>query len=232
MAEPPAHSATVDYLPTAFDGLLAEGSVVAEVRAPRFCRSGLLPEEETLIEGAVEKRRREFAAGRNCARLALGKLGAPPTAIAIGTHREPLFPEGVSGSITHTGDYCAAAVIWTGVVLTIGIDAELNRPLDRSVSDLILSPNERWMVDAHDNGCSFDALIFSIKESFFKAFFPLCRQYLDFTDAVVALSPTDRSFRVSLVRADMLALLGRAKIFGRYHFDSQHVYTAVSLLSS
>lgn len=231
MAGPLAHSATADYLPTAFDGLLAEGSAVAELRAPHFFLSGLLPEEEALIAGAVEKRRREFAAGRNCARLALRKLGEPPTAIGIGGHREPLFPRGISGSITHTRDYCAAAVIWTGAVLTIGIDAELNRPLDRSIADLILSPIERQMIDANDNGCSLDALTFSIKEAFFKAFFPLCRQYLDFTDAVVTLTPTDRSFRVSLVRADMLTLLGRATIFGRYHFDYRHVYTAVSLLS-
>ncbi len=232
MAEAPAHSATVDYLPTAFDGLLAEGSSVAEVRAPHFRLSGLLPEEETLIAGAVEKRRREFAAGRNCARLAMGKLGVPPTAIGIGAYREPLFPKGISGSITHTKEYCAAAVVWTGAVLTIGIDAELNQPLDPSVADLILSPNERRMVEALGEECSFDALVFSIKEAFFKAFFPLCRQYLDFADAVVALSLTDRSFRLHLVRADMAALLGRSRIFGRYDFDPRHVYTAVSILAS
>jgi 4'-phosphopantetheinyl transferase EntD len=231
MVEPPARSATPDGVPSAFDGLLVEGAAVAETRAPYVCLSGLLPEEETIIAGAVENRRREFAAGRNCARLALGKLGIPPTAIGTGIFREPLFPLGVAGSITHTREYCAAAVTWTGAALTIGIDAELNRPLDRSVANLILSQDERRMAPAFGNACNLDALIFSIKEAFFKAFFPLCRQYLDFADAVVVLSSTDRSFRLRLVRADMAAILGRAKILGRYNFDSQYVYAAVSLLS-
>jgi 4'-phosphopantetheinyl transferase EntD len=232
MPEPPATpSPTLGRLASAFDGLLAGGSVVAEVRAPHFHVSGLWPEEETLIAGAVEKRRREFAAGRTCARLALQRLGMSPAAIGAGSHREPLFPAGISGSITHTREYCAAAVVRTGPVLSIGIDAEFNEPLENSVADLILSPDERRMAHAFGNICSGDALVFSIKEAFFKAVFPFCRQYLDFADVVVALSPTDRTFRADLVKTDMMARLGDAVVVGRYEFDSRHLYTAVSLLS-
>jgi 4'-phosphopantetheinyl transferase EntD len=231
MPEPSSRFATAGYPASAFNGLLPEGAVVAEVRAPHFCSSGLLPEEEALVAGAVENRRREFAAGRNCARQALQRLGIAPAAIGVGAYREPLFPEGVSGSITHTREYCAAAVIRTGPVLSIGIDAEFNEPLDRPVADLVMNPDERRMAHANGNACSADALVFSAKEAFFKAIFPVCRQYLDFTDAVVALSPADCTFRVDLVKAGIRARLGDAMVHGRYRFDSRHLYTAVSLLS-
>ncbi|MCU7862108.1 MAG: 4-phosphopantetheinyl transferase, partial [Candidatus Thiodiazotropha sp. (ex Lucinoma kastoroae)] len=38
----------------------------------------LCREEEQLIEGAVDKRQREFRAGRNAAHAALSQLNAPP----------------------------------------------------------------------------------------------------------------------------------------------------------
>jgi len=88
------------------------------------------------------------------------------------------------------------------------------------------------MVQTFGDACHADTLIFSIKEAFFKAVFPFFRQYLEFSDAVVALSPTDHTFRVRLARADMTPNLDRTRIVGRYRFDARHLYTAVSLLSS
>lgn len=219
-------------LASAFDGLLIDGSAVAEIHAPDLCLSGLLPEEERLVVGAVEKRRREFTAGRNCARRALEQLGVEPVEIGVGNFREPLFPAGISGSITHTQEYCAAAVIRTGSVMSIGIDAEFNQPLDRAVADLVLTPNEQRMIGAFSYGCCADALVFSIKEAFFKAIFPFVRQYIEFSDAIVALSATDRRFLVSLQKKGMAERLGRFGVVGRYRFDGRHLYTAVSLLSS
>ena len=88
------------------------------------------------------------------------------------------------------------------------------------------------MAQAFGSDCCADMLIFSIKEAFFKAIFPLCRQYLEFTDAIVALSPADYTFSVQVVRADVMAHLGRTKILGRYRYDARRVYSAVSLLNS
>jgi 4'-phosphopantetheinyl transferase EntD len=117
-------------------------------------------------------------------------------------------------------------------VLSIGIDAEFNQPLDRSVANLVLTPNERRMIDTMSCGCCADSLIFSAKEAFFKAVFPFIRQYLEFSDAIVTLSPADRKFVVSLQKADITMRLGHAKIVGKYKYDTRHLYTAVSLLSS
>ena len=44
----------------------------------------LFPEEMALVTGAVEKRQREFATARECARTALAELGVPPVPILRG----------------------------------------------------------------------------------------------------------------------------------------------------
>ncbi len=66
--------------------------------------------EKHLVEQAVEKRRREFVTARRCAREALGKLGFAPVPIGAGPRREPVWPVGMAGTITHCDGYRAAAV--------------------------------------------------------------------------------------------------------------------------
>ena len=84
----------------------------------------LWPEEAAAVQHAVEKRRREFAVGRMLARAALAAIGDPPSAIPTGNHREPVWPAGIVGSITHCAGYCAAAVARDAMVVALGIDAE------------------------------------------------------------------------------------------------------------
>jgi hypothetical protein len=93
-------------------------TVVALARKPVACAvqstddaGGLLPDEEALVAKAVERRRSEFAAGRRSARCALATLGCPVRPLMIGALRQPLWPAGFGGSITHDGRY-AAAIAW------------------------------------------------------------------------------------------------------------------------
>src|SRR5438132_9137019 len=106
----------------------------------------LLPAEEHLVQRAVNKRRRAFSAGRGCARAALASLGLPGAqdiAIMSGPRRQPLWPSGIVGSITHSEAYCAAAVAWESQLAGLGIDAELNTPLDDDLAEFVLSSSER-----------------------------------------------------------------------------------------
>ena len=76
----------------------------------------LMPGEEAVIARAVEKRRLEYITTRHLARNALARLGFPPVAIGTGGNREPLWPAGVVGSMTHCRGYRAAAVARAGGV--------------------------------------------------------------------------------------------------------------------
>ena len=62
------------------------------------------------IQASVTKRQVEFFAGRLCARMILDAYGLERHVVATGKQREPLWPEGFVGSITHSGGYAAAIV--------------------------------------------------------------------------------------------------------------------------
>ena len=80
----------------------------------------LFPEEEAALGQDVDKRRRELATARACARRALAQLGLPPAPIVPGTRGAPTWPPAVVGSITHCARYRACAVARSWDVATVG----------------------------------------------------------------------------------------------------------------
>ncbi len=152
----------------------------------------LYPQEEALISRAVEKRRREFRTVRHCARRALRELGLPPAPVLSGEHREPLWPPGVVGSMTHCAGYRAAAVARSRDLLTVGIDAEPHEPLPSGVLGTIALDEEQIQIAelAAARGAShWDRILFCAKETVYKAWFPLTHRWLGFSDAAITIEP-------------------------------------------
>lgn len=144
----------------------------------------LFPAERAVIERAVPKRRAEFTTGRYLARIALGELGVPPGPLLPGPDRAPQWPAGIAGSITHCDGFRACAVARTEEIVTLGIDAEPNAPLPGGVAQIVSLTGEREQLARLARCCpgiSWERLLFSAKESVFKAWYPLTRSWLDFT---------------------------------------------------
>jgi 4'-phosphopantetheinyl transferase EntD len=190
----------------------------------------LYPEEEPFVARAVERRRAEFTTGRHCARLALTRLGLEPSAITKGQRGAPLWPDGVVGSITHCAGYRAAAVARAADRVTIGIDAEPNEPLPAGVFDMIALPRERARLAAAATvpGVCWDRLLFSAKESVYKAWFPLTGTWLDFHDADIIVEPATATFAARLL-VPGLTIAGRScrELAGRFAVLDDLVVTAV-----
>ena len=189
----------------------------------------LLPGEAEAVRHAGSRRRREFAAGRTCARLALEKLGHPPYPIPCGADRLPQWPSGIVGSITHCADYCAVAVGVRPRILGLGIDAEENAPLTVEESNLVCSALEleraaRVPLPAN---ASAARLIFSAKESFFKCYYPIVGRFLEFSD--VTLTIIDNSTFLAELTDTAPSLLGRRHCEGRFLVGQHHILTAVAL---
>jgi 4'-phosphopantetheinyl transferase EntD len=186
----------------------------------------LFPEETALLEGASDARRREFATARSCARAALARLGIAATPILRGVKQEPLWPGGVVGSITHCRGYRAAAVAFSKNIMTLGIDAEPDSPLPDGVERRVLRDEERqWLARAPD-GVHWGRVIFSAKESVYKAWFPLTGRWLGFDDALVSIDPAAGSFRARLL-VDCPAAL--RQLDGRFLVEDGLALTAVAL---
>jgi 4'-phosphopantetheinyl transferase EntD len=169
-------------------GLFPDG-VVTVTGHPEEPAKPLFPEEEALVARAVEKRRREFAKGRECARSAMGHLGFHDVLLLAGKDREPLWPREITGSITHTHGLCAAAVAPSERYDGIGIDAEPAEPLETNVIERVCRLDDRgsWSrVTALDRSV-VPRLVFSVKEAVYKCQFPVTRTFLGFEDVSVEL---------------------------------------------
>ena len=190
----------------------------------------LYPEETAQLGWAVERRMREFATGRTCARSALRRLGLAATPILRGSKCEPLWPPEVVGSITHCHGYRAAAVAMQSDYLTVGIDVESHDSLPRGVLEQVCVDNERtWLVQA-PRGIHWDRLMFSAKESVYKAWFPLTGRWLGFEDAMVTFDPAEGTFYARLLVSPP-AVAGRSVsgFAGRFLVRDGLVLTAIAL---
>jgi 4'-phosphopantetheinyl transferase EntD len=186
----------------------------------------VFPGEEDLIARAVEGRRREFVTARRCAREALGRLGYPPTAIRPGPKREPVWPAGVTGTITHCKGYRAAAVAPLSVLRSLGIDAEPHGPLPDGVEETVTVAAERDMLARLDSrdGVHWGRVLFSAKESVYKAWYPVARRWLGFEDAELTIDPAAGRFTARILIDGPLRSLS-----GRFLIANGLVATAVTV---
>ncbi|PGH45754.1 4'-phosphopantetheinyl transferase [Micromonospora sp. WMMA1996] len=176
------------------EALLPAGTVAVEAYAdvpgePPY------PGEEDLVARAVDGRRREFVTARRCARDALAELGYAPAPIRPGPRREPIWPAGVVGSITHCAGYRAAAVAAGTSLAGLGIDAEPHEPLPDGVAGAVTAagePEHLGGLRAAHPTVHWDRLLFSAKESVYKAWYPLTGRWLGFEDAELTIDPAGR----------------------------------------
>ena len=155
----------------------------------------LHPAEENYFSQLSSVSRKEhYRSGRICAGEVLSKLGARGhPVLRVSQTREPLWPEGISGAITHSGNWAAAAAGKTSDVSGIGIDLEdLERQVDSRISRHVCIPEEqKWLQECGEDFLEQNLkIIFSAKESIFKAFFPYTRSYLHFHDARILMEQT------------------------------------------
>lgn len=136
------------------------------------------------IERSARKRQAEYFFGRAMARRALAEAGIDACQIESGAQREPLWPDGVVGAITHNQTLAGACVAHAGPWRGIGIDIEsaLDDAAAASVEDRALCGEERERLRAHA-ALPYPMLLaiaFSAKESFYKALFPTVGRYFGF----------------------------------------------------
>jgi 4'-phosphopantetheinyl transferase EntD len=194
----------------------------------------LHPEEAELARTMGPARRREFAAGRGCARRAIAELGVPGGPVLRGLRRAPSFPDGVVGAITHTNGFCAAAVARGDAFAGVGLDAERDEAISERAAARICAPGELAALRALSGRTpeSWAAIVFSAKETLYKAYFPLTGFFIGFRDALVALFPDSADagrFEARLLRRDAPDAAGQRRFAGRYACDGARVITGLAV---
>jgi 4'-phosphopantetheinyl transferase EntD len=211
---------------------LLPAGVAARSRRDDPPDAALLPPEAVLIARAVPRRRAQFTTVRHCARLALAALGCEPAPILPGVRGAPIWPAGIVGSMTHCGGYRAAAVAPMSMLTAVGIDAEEHQPLPSGVLDLVSSPAERAHLTelaASESGVHWDRLLFSAKESVYKAWSPLTGEWLDFQQAALDIDPAGTFTARLLVPGPVVGGRELTAVHGRFLVDGDLLLTAVTV---
>jgi 4'-phosphopantetheinyl transferase EntD len=211
-------------------------AVAAELRGPGDAAL-LLPEEAAFLGRAVPKRVHEFAAGRLCARRALAEFGIAGFALCVAADRQPVWPESMVGSITHTAGFCAAVVAERERVLSLGLDSEVVGRVNQEIWPSICGAREIAWIGSLPPGMQAAAvtLIFSAKEAFYKCQYPLTGERLGFHDVWIEAAPgwtLGGTFLVHAFRSIAVAKRTLLPMPGRHQYHEEFVTAGVSLAAA
>lgn len=215
---------------TALTKGLFDHPVVVEEVDPRRNDEPPRADEAELVTKAIARRRRQFAAGRACAHRALARVGIEDFSLLNGDDRAPIWPPGICGSLTHTDHLAAVAVARIGEVRALGLDVEPDEPLNPDILDRICSRTERaWLATLPgDEPLRVAKLIFSAKESGYKAQYALTQTYLGFEAMEVEVALDAGTFAATFTR-DVGPFHEGDTLAGRFARADGYLLTAVTL---
>jgi enterobactin synthetase component D len=142
------------------------------------------------VARSVHKRQAEFYFGRLAARMALSQVTGAPDEVAIGASREPLWPTGIIGSISHNENFAAATALRRGVRSGVGIDIErivVSEETQDALRTTAIGDDEVAYLRTLTGALPLNVLmtiVFSAKESLYKGAFAAVGRYFDFAAAV------------------------------------------------
>lgn len=154
----------------------------------------LWPEERAAVARAGERRRRQFAAGRHLARLAMDQLGVAAGPVGRDENAAPAWPGGLVGSISHSAEVAVAAVAAQGHCLGLGIDLEDPGRVGPRLHPRVFTAAERQLLAAADP--RLPGVLFAAKEAGYKAVQPLVGRYIGFHEAEVSVDWNARRWRL------------------------------------
>lgn len=198
-----------------------------------YDESMLYPEELGILGlKAVLKRRVEFCIGRSAAHSALSQIGINRFPILKGAYNEPLWPKGVVGAISHSGELAIAAVARKEDTAGIGLDIErIDETIPADIIKVVCTIREaNWVNEIKERSLERLVMIFSAKESAFKAFFPISNKFITCSDAELIWHEDLGRFKGNLL-TEVAAEYGEGYTFevGGRKID-QYVFTFMNLL--
>jgi 4'-phosphopantetheinyl transferase EntD len=187
-------------------------------------------EEQRVLLRFCEKRRVEFTAGRAIAKYLLEQIGIYDFPILRGRSGDPIWPQGVTGSISHCDDSCFVAIADTKYYKSIGVDIESIEDIPENIIDYVCTCDEiNWICSMQclKKAYPLAKMIFSAKESSFKCIFPLVNKFIEFTEVEIDMSIYDNAFSVKFVhpKNNNMSPFGRYNIRGLIFIDGKYIYS-------
>ncbi len=180
---------------------------------------------------AVASRKAEFFAGRYAAQQAMKRLGIEKTTVEIGQHRNPIWPNGFVGSITHTATQAMCAIAKSTDYKSMGIDLADQIPFitANNIKDSIIQAHEADVLSK--TPLLFEqslTLAFSAKESLFKALYPQVGAYFEFHAAEIWRIEIETHVFLMRLTRDLTPSLIKGTVFkGKFMVQPGTVFTSI-----
>lgn len=191
-----------------------------------FQRAGIVPSAS--LQRSVAKRQAEYLAGRMCAREALRLLDGRDYIPATHEDRSPIWPSGIHGSITHGQGWAAAVVARVGSGLGLDQESLLSEERAERLAGEILTPAELERLDRSQQALAV-TLTFSLKESLFKALYPITGQRFYFEHAELLHWSADGHARLRLLTDLSAQWHHGVELDGQFCLQGGHLLSLVSV---
>lgn len=211
---------TITYCRLTFDAAYYHDRQFTRCRIP-------LP---TWLSGMPTARKADYLAGRYCARRALMCLGAHVTDVGVHLGRVPRWPEGFIGSISHSAERAIALASNDTQIHHLGVDTERHQPeVMREIAKILASRTEAQFIARLPVAREWAlTLLFSAKESLFKALYPAVHRGFDFMAAELQeLERGKRRFTMRLTETLSERYMAGDCFEGYFCEDGEHLTTLV-----
>lgn len=217
---------------TSLDEILSELSVSFYSCTKVQSMNVLYTEEKKLVMKQGFSRLMDFCKGRYCAHQALEKIGCHAFPILRDEFGAPIWPEGITGSISHSGDVAAAVVARKTNIQGIGLDLQKRAIFPSAVLSVLFHDDEvaSFLSIPTDLADLYAYAIFSAKESAIKCFYA-AREYLAYlNEIVIAMDWINGTFRAFIpATQNPKSLISDLELMGRVGFDERYVFSAAWL---
>ena len=179
-----------------------------------------------------DSRKAEYIAGRVCAIKALRSQGIQVDNILSNKDRSPIWPKHTSGSITHSQNFISVAISTDKSIKSIGHDCEfiVSPNLVNEMMDSILFDKEKELVFGDPQ--EFITLAYSAKECFFKAIYPLTKNFFSFEHAqIIKIDSQDKTFTIRARRELEKKIIGDRPFTGKYALSQGIIHTGLEIIS-
>jgi len=188
-------------------------------------------EKPESISNSVIKRRAEYLAGRYAALKTITQIDSSVINIPIGVNRSPIFPSNIIASISHANNTCICIASTKKEMHYLGIDVEkvLSMKTINEIQNSIINKAERVLLNQTQLSTQHAfTLVFSSKESLFKALHPFVQKYFDFNAAQLSkLCPETQSIEFQLTQNLHPDFGVGKKLQGTFHIDEREVLTCI-----
>ncbi|XUY30422.1 4'-phosphopantetheinyl transferase family protein (plasmid) [Agrobacterium sp. rho-8.1] len=145
-------------------------------------RFWLAPDELAMFQDANNKVKAASGAARHLIRKILRERGEPEVSVIKTTLGNPIWPDNLVGSISHSDEVAFAVIANRDKFIGIGVDVEKTSGITSDLASLILTPSEQ-----SSYGDEAIASIFSIKEACYKACYHADSVFFSFLDIEINL---------------------------------------------